>query len=75
MDQWVFVVQSAWFGLVTGVNYALFATGLTLIFGIMFVVNMTHGELFMLGAILSYLMMKYLGLNYYSSLKKYYKNQ
>ncbi len=37
-------------GLVTGMILALVASGLTLIFGIMDVVNFAHGELFMLGA-------------------------
>src|SRR5258708_5891208 len=37
-------------GIVTGMILALVASGLTLIFGIMDVVNFAHGELFMLGA-------------------------
>ena len=37
-------------GVVTGMILALIASGLTLIFGIMDVVNFAHGELFMLGA-------------------------
>src|SRR5215475_121766 len=37
-------------GIVTGMILALVASGLTLIFGIMEVVNFAHGELFMLGA-------------------------
>jgi branched-subunit amino acid ABC-type transport system permease component len=37
-------------GIVTGLILALVASGLTLIFGIMDVVNFAHGELFMLGA-------------------------
>ena len=37
-------------GIVTGMILALVASGLTLIFGIMVVVNFAHGELFMLGA-------------------------
>ena len=37
-------------GLVNGMILALVASGLTLIFGIMDVVNFAHGELFMLGA-------------------------
>ncbi|HZU89365.1 MAG TPA: branched-chain amino acid ABC transporter permease [Stellaceae bacterium] len=37
-------------GIVSGMILALFASGLTLIFGIMDVVNFAHGELFMLGA-------------------------
>src|SRR5579864_4603895 len=37
-------------GIVTGMILALVASGLTLIFGIMDVVNFAHGELFMFGA-------------------------
>ncbi len=37
-------------GIITGMILALIASGLTLIFGIMDVVNFAHGELFMLGA-------------------------
>ena len=37
-------------GIVTGMILALVASGLTLIFGIMDVVNFAHGDLFMLGA-------------------------
>src|ERR1043166_2710195 len=37
-------------GIVVGMILALVASGLTLIFGIMDVVNFAHGELFMLGA-------------------------
>ncbi|MBV8777975.1 MAG: branched-chain amino acid ABC transporter permease, partial [Alphaproteobacteria bacterium] len=37
-------------GIVTGMILAMVASGLTLIFGIMDVVNFAHGELFMLGA-------------------------
>ena len=39
-------------GIVTGMILALVASGLTLIFGIMDVVNFAHGELFMMGAYL-----------------------
>ena len=37
-------------GLLTGTLYALLALGLTLIFGILKIVNFAHGELFMIGA-------------------------
>ena len=47
LDQ--FLVQTV-NGLVSGMILALVASGLTLIFGIMDVVNFAHGELFMLGA-------------------------
>jgi branched-chain amino acid transport system permease protein len=45
----VILIQSV-NGIVTGMILALVASGLTLIFGIMDVVNFAHGELFMLGA-------------------------
>jgi branched-chain amino acid transport system permease protein len=44
-------------GLVTGMILALVASGLTLIFGIMDVVNFAHGELFMLGAYIGVVVM------------------
>lgn len=62
---WIIIVQAAWFGVVAGVNYALFAIGLTLVFGILFVANLAHGELFMLGAILAYVLMTHLGMNFF----------
>lgn len=37
-------------GLVTGMFYALIAVGLTLVFGILKIVNFAHGEFYMLGA-------------------------
>jgi branched-subunit amino acid ABC-type transport system permease component len=45
----LFIIQTL-NGIVTGMILALIASGLTLIFGIMDVVNFAHGELFMLGA-------------------------
>jgi branched-chain amino acid transport system permease protein len=55
---WVFLSSLPWDviiiqsinGIVAGMILALVASGLTLIFGIMDVVNFAHGELFMLGA-------------------------
>lgn len=44
-------------GIVTGMILALVASGLTLIFGIMDVVNFAHGELFMLGAYVGVIVM------------------
>src|SRR6266550_1344993 len=44
-------------GIVTGMILALIASGLTLIFGIMDVVNFAHGELFMLGAYIGVVVM------------------
>src|SRR5262245_63991658 len=47
---WDLILIQTLNGIVTGMILALVASGLTLIFGIMDVVNFAHGELFMLGA-------------------------
>src|SRR5712671_2067142 len=47
---WETIIIQTVNGIVTGMILALIASGLTLIFGIMDVVNFAHGELFMLGA-------------------------
>src|SRR5712672_1101967 len=52
----LFIIQTL-NGIVTGMILALIASGLTLIFGIMDVVNFAHGELFMLGAYVGVLVM------------------
>src|SRR5512134_725427 len=47
---WDLIVIQTVNGIVTGMILALVASGLTLIFGIMDVVNFAHGDLLMLGA-------------------------
>ncbi|MEP9366338.1 branched-chain amino acid ABC transporter permease [Xanthobacter sp. VNH20] len=51
--------------LIMGGTYALLGIGLTLIFGIMRVVNFTHGELYALGAYMMYFVAGMLGLNFF----------
>ena len=41
-------------GLMIGGVYAVIALGLTLIFGVMRVINMSHGEFVMIGMFVSY---------------------
>lgn len=55
-------------GILLGGIYALIAIGLTLIFGVMRVVNFTHGDLVMIGMYLTYLLYKGFGLDPYVSL-------
>jgi branched-chain amino acid transport system permease protein len=52
-------------GLVIGLTYALFALGVTLIFGILGMINFAHGEFYMLGAFGSYVLQQELKLNYF----------
>jgi branched-chain amino acid transport system permease protein len=62
------VLQLIGIGVVLGAGYALVSLGLTLVFGIMRVVNFAHGEFYMLGAFVSYFVTSTLGLPYLPSL-------
>ncbi|HUN96787.1 MAG TPA: branched-chain amino acid ABC transporter permease [Bradyrhizobium sp.] len=55
-------------GLVTGTFYALSALGLTLVFGLMRVVNFAHGELYVIGGLLGWALTSVLGWNYFLTL-------
>lgn len=55
-------------GTMIGFQLALFATGLTLVYGIMLIINFAHGELYMLGAFAVFFFAEQLGLNYFVSL-------
>jgi branched-chain amino acid transport system permease protein len=55
-------------GVVIGMTYALIAVGLSLIFGVMEIVNFAHGQLYMLGATAMVLMISGLGLGYLPAL-------
>jgi branched-chain amino acid transport system permease protein len=50
-------------GLLLGGVYALFAIGMNMIFGVMRVINLAHGELIMLGAYLTYFLYAKGGVN------------
>ncbi len=65
MDQFLQHVLNA---LILGGTYALLGIGLTLIFGIMRVVNFAHGELYAFGAYMMYLWVMVLGTNFYLAL-------
>jgi branched-chain amino acid transport system permease protein len=54
--------------IVLGGTYALLGIGLTLIFGIMRVVNFTHGELYAFGAYCMYALVMLLGVNFFLAL-------
>ena len=54
-------------GVIIGLTYALFALGLTLIFGILHIINFAHGEFYMLGAFGSFILQQEFGFNYWMS--------
>jgi branched-chain amino acid transport system permease protein len=55
-------------GLMVGTTYALVGIGLTMIFGMMDIINFAHGELYMIGAVVAYYLTSTLELDFYSSL-------
>ncbi|MGN6581633.1 MAG: branched-chain amino acid ABC transporter permease [Bordetella sp.] len=52
-------------GLVNGSFYAILSLGLAIIFGLLNVINFSHGVLYMMGAFVAWMGMTYLGLNYW----------
>ena len=57
------VLQVIISGILLGGVYALFATGLNLIFGVMKIINLGHGELMMLGAYITFFLATSGGIN------------
>jgi branched-chain amino acid transport system permease protein len=55
-------------GLVSGTFYALSALGLTLVFGLMRLVNFAHGDFYMVGGLLGWAATNQLGLGFFSAL-------
>ena len=55
-------------GLINGSFYAMLSLGLAVIFGLMNVVNFTHGAQYMLGAFVAWLLLNHLGIGYWPSL-------
>ena len=60
--------QSILNGLAAGWIYVLVALGLTLVFGIMNIVQFAHGEIYMLGAYCSYFLIKLYGFSFWEAL-------
>jgi branched-chain amino acid transport system permease protein len=55
-------------GLINGSFYALLSLGLAVIFGLLNIINFTHGAQYMIGAFCAYLLFNKLGLGYWWSL-------
>ncbi|GIL03653.1 branched-chain amino acid ABC transporter permease [Betaproteobacteria bacterium PRO7] len=55
-------------GLINGSFYALLSLGLAVIFGLLNIINFTHGAQYMLGAFCAYLLLEKLGIGYWWSL-------
>jgi branched-chain amino acid transport system permease protein len=55
-------------GLINGSFYALLSLGLAVIFGLLNIINFTHGAQYMLGAFCGYLLLNKAGLDYWGAL-------
>jgi branched-chain amino acid transport system permease protein len=55
-------------GLINGSFYALLSLGLAVIFGMLNIINFSHGAQYMMGAFTAYLILQYAGLGYWPAL-------
>jgi branched-chain amino acid transport system permease protein len=55
-------------GLINGSFYALLSLGLAVIFGMLNIINFTHGAQYMLGAFTAYLILQWTGIGYWPAL-------
>jgi branched-chain amino acid transport system permease protein len=55
-------------GLINGAFYAMLSLGLAVIFGLLNIINFTHGAQFMMGAFVAWMLLAYLGLGYWWAL-------
>ena len=55
-------------GLINGSFYALLSLGLAVIFGMLNIINFSHGAQYMMGAFTAYLILQYSGLGYWPAL-------
>jgi branched-chain amino acid transport system permease protein len=67
MSMLMTLVQYVVDGLMVGLTYALVAMGLTMIFGMMQIINFAHGELYMLGGLIAYYATAKAGLGFFPS--------
>ena len=55
-------------GLINGAFYAMLSLGLAVIFGLLNIINFTHGAQFMMGAFVAWMLLSYLGIGYWWAL-------
>jgi len=55
-------------GLINGSFYAILSLGLAVIFGLLNIINFTHGAQYMMGAFVAWMCLNYFGINYWAAL-------
>src|SRR5215213_11008033 len=73
MFEWFGISSQALFGqlligLINGSFYALLSLGLAVIFGMLNIINFTHGAQYMMGAFAAYFLLQYAGISYWGAL-------
>src|SRR3954471_21376754 len=73
MFEWFGISSQALFGqlligLINGSFYALLSLGLAVIFGMLNIINFTHGAQYMLGAFTAFFLLQYAGMGYWWAL-------
>ena len=51
-------------GLINGSFYAMLSLGLSVIFGLLNIINFTHSAQYMMGAFVAYFLLQYAGIDY-----------
>ena len=67
LDQSSLFLQQLVNGITLGGVYALIAVGYTMVYGVIQLINFAHGEIYMLGAFLTYTMVTALGLPFFAA--------
>ncbi len=65
---WAALIGQLLVGLINGAFYALMSLGLSIIFGLLHVVNFAHGAQYMLGAFVAWGLLEYFGIGYWPAL-------
>ena len=55
-------------GLINGAFYAILSLGLAVIFGLLNIINFTHGAQYMMGAFVAWMLLNYFGIGYWPAL-------
>src|SRR5678815_127462 len=55
-------------GLINGACYAMLSIGLAIIFGLLNIINFTHGAQYMMGAFCAWMLLNYAGIGYWPAL-------
>ena len=55
-------------GLINGAFYAMLSLGLAVIFGLLNIINFTHGAQYMMGAFAAWMLLHYAGIGYWPAL-------